>query len=60
MLSWDFIFFNLLDVDCSVVLLKFFSGDLMYLNNYYRTSEQRKWLNDPEGISPGDSFYIIK
>lgn len=30
-------------------LLEFFSGDLIKLNTTIGASEQRKWLNDPEG-----------
>lgn len=45
---------------CVVLFWNFFSGDLIKLNTAIGASEQRKWLNDPEGISSGGSFYIIK
>lgn len=41
-------------------LLEYFSGDLIKLNTTIGASEQRRWLNDPEGISSGGSFCIIK
>lgn len=41
-------------------LLEFFSGGLIKVNTTIGASEQRKWLNDPEGISSDGSFCIIK
>lgn len=40
-------------------LLEFFSGDLIKLKTV-GASKQRKWLNDPEGISSDGSFCVIK
>ena len=40
-------------------LLEFFSGDLIKLNTTIGASEQRKWLNDPEGISSGVVAFVL-
>lgn len=44
---------------CVGFLLEFFSGGLIKVNAI-GASEQRKWLNDPEGISSDGSFCVIK